>query len=84
MGDLVEVIIFSQTSGAEGPRALELEFFSTTYNGVRFFSALYVMSNIFSGQDISFQEFLCMLFCSRNQSAGFFFLKSPITPSKVK
>ena len=30
------------------------------------------------------QEFICMLFSCRNQSAGHFFLKSPITSSKVK
>ena len=29
--------------------------FSPTYNGVRFFSALYVISDIFSVQDIYFQ-----------------------------
>ena len=44
MGDFSDLVcigrIFSQTS-------LELEIFSLTYNGVRFFSALYVMSNIF-------------------------------------
>ena len=32
-----------------------------------FFSVLYVMSDIF------FQEFICMLFSSQNQSAGDFF-----------
>ena len=44
--DLVWGRIFSQTS---------LEIFPPTYNGVRFFfSVLYIMSNIFSVQDIYF------------------------------
>ena len=47
MGDFTDLVcigrIFSQTS-------LELEIFSPTYNGVRFFfSALYVMNDIFFG-----------------------------------
>ena len=44
MGDSTDLVctgrIFSQTS-------LELEIFSLTYNGARFFLALYVMSDIF-------------------------------------
>ena len=71
--------IFPQTS-------LELEIFSPRYNGVRVFFQHYTELAIFffSVQDIFSQEFLCMLFSSRNQPAGHFFLKSPITPSKVK
>ena len=44
MGDFTDLVctgrIFSQTSP-------ELEIFSLTYNGARFFLALYVMSDIF-------------------------------------
>ena len=77
MGDF-EVIIFSQTSGVR-------IFFPLIRRCKIFFSALCVMSNIFfsAGYCVS-QEFLCMLFLSRNQSAGYFFLKSPINPSKLK
>ena len=39
-----------------------------------FFSVGYYFSHVFP----------CKLFSPRNQSAGYFFLKSPITPSKVK
>ena len=47
--------------------------------------AVDVMRYIFFSAGYCFsQEFLCMFFSSRNQSAGYFFLKSPITPSKVK
>ena len=78
IGDLVKVIIFSQTSGVRS-------FFPPTYNDVRLFSALYVMSNIFSVQDIVFdRNFFAGFFSSRNQPAGYFFLKSPLIPSKVK
>ena len=68
--------IFSQTP-------LELEFFSTTYNGVRFFFQHNTSWAIFfSVQDIFSQEFICMLFSSRNQSAGHFFLIHPYPPQK--
>ena len=76
MGDFTDLVcigrIFSQTS-------LELEIFSPTYNGVRFFfSALYVMSDIFFQRRIFFsQEFICLLFSSRNQSAGHFLWNHP-------
>ena len=41
------------------------------------------MSNIFFSAGYCFsREFLCMLFSSRSQSAGYFPLKSPITPQK--
>ena len=63
---------FSQTS-------LELGFFLPRYNGVRMFFQHYTSWAIFFSQ-----EFTCKLFSSRNQSSGNFFLKSPITPSKVK
>ena len=71
--------IFSQTS-------LELEIFSPRYNSVRFFfNILHHERYFFPLQDVFSQEFICMLFSSRNQPAGhFIFLKSPITPSKVK
>ena len=67
--DLVWVRIFSQTSQ-------ELEIFSPTYNGVRFFffSTLYVLGNIFFSAGYYFsQEFICMLFSCRSQSGGYFF-----------
>ena len=59
--------IFSQTS-------LELEIFPPRYNGVRFFFQHYTSWAIFfSVQDVFSQEFICMLFSSRNQPAGHFF-----------
>ena len=75
MGDFTDLVcigrIFSQTS-------LELEIFSPTYNGVRFFSALSVMNDIFlSSGYFSHQEFICVLLSSRNQSAGHFFPNHP-------
>ena len=74
MGDF-EVVFFSQTSGVWN--------FFPPYNGLRFFSGLYVMSNIFFSACFCFsQEFLCMLFSSRNQSAGYFFWNHPWTPQK--
>ena len=60
MGNLVWVTIFF-------PRPLELEIFSLTYNGVGFFSALYVMSDIFFSAGYYFsQVFLCKPFPPRN------------------
>ena len=60
MGDFTDLVcigrIFSQSS-------LQLEIFSPTYNGVRFFSALYVMSDIF---------FSAGYFSPRNLFACFF------------
>ena len=69
--------IFSQIS-------LELEFFSPTYNGVRFCSALYVMSDIFSVQDTFLPGIYLHAFFLSKSVCRTFFLKSPITPSKVK
>ena len=72
--------IFSQIS-------LELEFFSPTYNGVRFCSALYVMSDIFSVQDIFLPGIYLHAFFLSKSVCRTFFLKSPespITPSKAK
>ena len=68
------------------PKPLGLEFFSLTYKGVRFFSALYTSWAIyFSLHDIIFPRYILASFSSpRNQSAWYLFLKSPITPSKVK
>ena len=42
------------------------------------------MSDIFFSVGCFSQEFICMFFSSQNQPAGQFFLKSPITLSKVK
>ena len=59
MGDFTDLVwgrIFSQTS-------LELEIFSLTYNSVRsFFSALYVMSDIFFSAGYLFPRNLCACF----------------------
>ena len=67
------------------PASLELEIFSPRYNGVSFFQHYTSWATFFSVQDVFTQEYICMLFSSRNQPAGhFFFFKSPITPSKVK
>ena len=82
MGDFTDLVcvgrIFSQTS-------LELEIFSPTYDDVSFFFSIVRHERYFFQWRIFFsQEFICVLFSSRNQSAGHFFLKSPITPSKVK
>ena len=59
MGDFTDLVwgrIFSQTS-------LELEIFSLTYNSVRsFFSALYVMSDIFFSAGYLFLRNLCACF----------------------
>ena len=68
---------FSQTS-------LELEILSSTSNDVTiFFRIIRHERYFFQCRIFFFQEFICMLFSSRNQSAGYF-LKSSITPSKVK
>ena len=68
--------------------------FFPIYNGVRFFSALYVMSDIcftyylfsFSVQDTLFPQVLpCKFIFPRNQSAGYFFgLEITQNPSKGK
>ena len=72
MGDFNDLVCigrtFSQTS-------LKLKFFSL-YN---FFSALYVMSNIFFSAGIYLHAFFLLKSVCRT-----FFLKSLITPSKVK
>ena len=81
MGDFTNLVwerILSQTS-------LELEIFSPTYNGVNiFFSALYVMSDIFSVQDIFFPGIYMYAFLLSKSVCRTFFLKPPITSSKVK
>ena len=65
--------------------SLELEICSPTYNGVRFFFSIVRHERYFFQCRIFFsQEFICVLFSSRNQSEGHFLLKLPITPSKVK
>ena len=71
MGDFTDLVctgrIFSQTSP-------ELEIFSLTYNGARFFFSIVSHERYFFQCRIVFsQEFISMLFSSRNQSAGHFF-----------
>ena len=68
--------IFSQTS-------LELEIFSLTYNGVRIFSALYVMSVFFSAGYFSPRNLFAYVF-PLEISLHDVCLKSSITLSKVK
>ena len=69
-------------------KPLELEIFFLTYNGVRFFSALYTSWAIFfSVQDIIFPKYiLASLSLSKSvcRIPDTFFLKLPITSSKVK
>ena len=82
MGDFTDLVcigrIFSQTS-------LELEIFSPTYNGVRFFfSALYVMSDIFFSAGYFSPRTLFASFFLSKSVCTMFFLKSSITPAKVK
>ena len=70
MGDVTDLVwgrIFFQTS-------LEFEIFSPAYNGVRFFFSIIRPERYFFRCRVFFsQEFICMLFSSRNQSAGHFF-----------
>ena len=70
---------FSQTS-------LELEIFSPRYKRYKiFFSALYVMSDISFSAGCFFPGiYLHAFFLQKSACRTFFFLKSPITPSKVK
>ena len=82
MGNFTDLVyigrIFSQTSP-------EVEFFSPIYNGVRFFfPALYVISDIFSSQDIFLPGIYLHAFFLSRSVCRTFFLKSPVTPSKVK
>ena len=68
MADLVWVRIFSQTS------RLELEIFSLTYNGVRFFFQHYILHEryFFSVQDIIFPSHISLqAFPTQNQSTGY-------------
>ena len=77
---LVWVTIFFPASGVRN--------FSPTYNGERFFFQHYTSWSLicffFSAVYYFSQVFPCKLFSHRNRSAGYFFLKSPINPSKVK
>ena len=67
------------------PASLELEIFSPRYNGVSFFTALYVMSDIFFSPGCFYPGiYLHAFFLPKSACRTFFFLKSPITPSKVK
>ena len=67
MGDLVWVRIFF-------PKPLELEIFSTTSNGARFFFlALYTMIDIFFSAGIFSPGISLQDFFPRNQSRKFFF-----------
>ena len=77
MGDLVWVRIFP-------PKSLELEIFSLKYNSVRFFfSIVYVMSDIFFSAGHYFSSYILASFSLSKSVCRIFFLKSPITPSKV-
>ena len=58
--------------------------FSLTYKGVRFFSALYVMSDVFFSAGYFSPRNLFAYFCPLEISLHDVFLKSSITPSKVK
>ena len=82
MGDFTDLVcirrIFSQTS-------LELEIFSPTYNGVRIFSQHCKSWGIFfSVQDTFLPGIYLHAFFLSKSVCRTFFLKSPITPSKVK
>ena len=81
MGDFIDLVwgrIFSQTS-------LELEIFSRTYNGVRFFFRIIRhWRYFFSTQDIYFPKNIFACFFVSKSVCSTFFLKSPITPSKLK
>ena len=70
MGDFTDLVcigrIFSQTS-------LELEIFSPTYNGVRFFFSIVRHERyVFSAGYFSPRNLFTRCFSSRNQSAGHF------------
>ena len=68
------------------PKTLELKLFSLTYNGAKcLFSIIYVMRVIFSIAVYHFsQVYTCKLFPLEINVQDIFFLKSPITFSKVK
>ena len=69
--------IFSQTS-------LELEIFFSRYHGVTFFfAALYVMNDSFFSAGCFFPRIYLHAFFLPKSACRTFFLKSPITPSKV-
>ena len=68
MGNFTDLVCigeecFSQTS-------LELKNFSPTYNGVRFFLALYVMSDIFFSAGQSRPELFCACSGERLRALG--------------
>ena len=71
-------IFFPQTPGAM--------FFAPAYNGRKFFSASYIMSDIFFSAGYCFSQYFSLhAFLPLEISLqDIFFLKSPITPSKVK
>ena len=76
MGDLADVrIVFAQTSGDK--------IFSPTYNIVRFFfSPIDHERYFFFGAGyFSPRYFLARFFFLSNQSTGYLFLKSPISPA---
>ena len=82
MGDFTDLVcigrILSQTS-------LELEIFSPTYNGVRFFFSIVRHERyFFSVQDIFLPGIYLHAFFLSKSVCRTVFLKSPITPSKVK
>ena len=79
MGDLDEdIFFFPQTPGAM--------FFAPAYNGRKFFSASYIMSDIFFSAGYCFSQYFSLhAFLPLEISLqDIFFLKSPITHSKVK
>ena len=82
MGDFTDLVcigrIFSQTS-------LELEIFSPTYNGVRFFFSIIRHERyFFQGRMFFPRNLFACFFPPEISLQDIFFLKSPITPSKVK
>ena len=77
MGDLIWVRIFFFETAWD-------RIFFLTYNGVRFFQALYSMKDIFLQCRIFFlaRYLLARIFSPRNQSAGYFFSEITHTPLK--
>ena len=68
------------------PKPLELEIFSATDNGVRCIFSIICHEQYFFFQCriLFFPSISLQTFFPQNESAGYFFLKSPIIPSKVK
>ena len=66
-------------------KSLELEIFPPTYNSVRFIFQHYIRHERFfvSVQDIIFPSYILASFFPSKSVCRIFFLKSPISPSKV-